>query len=611
MSFAQGQPTVPTILNTSNCLVFGNTASGNALSVQQLGAGNVFSFSNASGGSNVFIMNNLGRVGVGTTSPSYPFQLSAPGTATSVIATFLQPNLTTGGAVTVLGLGTTYSTATCGAIAFMNYGTNTTNVFQLSLAGYASSAVHITSSGVGIGTTNPLNTLDVYGSQTTRNPTVYNTSTLGWYNIGLWDASVGTGGNNGQRLRLELIGGEGYDTNSAAQWGGVTTIYATIMNNSVGTVANCGGTWKHDGSIACVSAVKFVQNGANRNQYYVYANFRTYTQHGLKIDTTQGSAFTPSFTSTTDPGADSATVRAAVFSMIAGYGTGGSVGIGTTNPQSNLHVYATVGGAGLTVGPTPPYTAAAGMFGLAILNDGLTSGQYSAIQIGKSGTNSSFMSYNYTGLATNDYLSLTQYGSASGSALVVRGNNNVGIGLTNPGYGLEVVGTFRTSTTMTFSGGAGGGVRYVQVDNNGTVSYLASDARLKTNIMPVSYGLASVLQLNPVTFNWKDSNVGGTYTDIGFIAQEVEPIIPEVVRIDANGTYSLNLPNINAVLVKAIQELAAKNTDLESKLQTAQNDIDLLESRLAAIEALIGTNTSADTGAGGSGTRADALLAQV
>jgi hypothetical protein len=49
MSFNQSAPTVPTVLNTSNCFVFGNTASGNALSVQQLGSGPVASFSNAAG----------------------------------------------------------------------------------------------------------------------------------------------------------------------------------------------------------------------------------------------------------------------------------------------------------------------------------------------------------------------------------------------------------------------------------------------------------------------------------------------------------------------------------------------------------------------------------
>jgi hypothetical protein len=70
MSFNQSAPTVPTVLNTSNCFVFGNTASGNALSVQQLGAGNCMSVSNANGTVGLFV-SSLGRVGVGTTSPGY------------------------------------------------------------------------------------------------------------------------------------------------------------------------------------------------------------------------------------------------------------------------------------------------------------------------------------------------------------------------------------------------------------------------------------------------------------------------------------------------------------------------------------------------------------
>jgi hypothetical protein len=67
MSFS---PSVPTVISASNVFVVGNTATGNALSVQQTGAGNVFAFSNAAGGSNVMVMTNLGRVGVGTTNPT-------------------------------------------------------------------------------------------------------------------------------------------------------------------------------------------------------------------------------------------------------------------------------------------------------------------------------------------------------------------------------------------------------------------------------------------------------------------------------------------------------------------------------------------------------------
>ncbi len=69
MSFNQLAPTVPTVLNTSNCFVFGNTASGNALSVQQLGAGNVATFRTTTGATALFI-NPSGNVGIGTTNPS-------------------------------------------------------------------------------------------------------------------------------------------------------------------------------------------------------------------------------------------------------------------------------------------------------------------------------------------------------------------------------------------------------------------------------------------------------------------------------------------------------------------------------------------------------------
>jgi hypothetical protein len=73
--FNQGVPSVPVVLNTSNCFVFGNTASGNALSVQQLGTGNVATFRTTTGATALFV-NAAGNVGVGTTRPSGPLQVS-------------------------------------------------------------------------------------------------------------------------------------------------------------------------------------------------------------------------------------------------------------------------------------------------------------------------------------------------------------------------------------------------------------------------------------------------------------------------------------------------------------------------------------------------------
>jgi hypothetical protein len=64
------------------------------------------------------------------------------------------------------------------------------------------------------------------------------------------------------------------------------------------------------------------------------------------------------------------------------------------------------------------------------------------------------------------------YGNGN-TRLAILPNGNVGIGTANPTYACEVAGWFRTTTAMTFSGGAGGGTRYVTVDNNGTVGYLS------------------------------------------------------------------------------------------------------------------------------------------
>lgn len=68
MSFNQGIPGPATLINSSSTLLYGNAASANALSVQQLGAGNVASFRTTTGSTALFVGAN-GNVGVGTTNP--------------------------------------------------------------------------------------------------------------------------------------------------------------------------------------------------------------------------------------------------------------------------------------------------------------------------------------------------------------------------------------------------------------------------------------------------------------------------------------------------------------------------------------------------------------
>jgi hypothetical protein len=87
----------------------------------------------------------------------------------------------------------------------------------------------------------------------------------------------------------------------------------------------------------------------------------------------------------------------------------------------------------------------------------------------------------------------------------------------------------------------------------------SSDARLKTNVADIdaSSTLAEVLALNPVTYNWL-TEATGTPTHGGFIAQQVLPILPDLVSKGPDGYYTLNYAGFTPYLVKAIQELSAK-----------------------------------------------------
>jgi hypothetical protein len=86
--------------------------------------------------------------------------------------------------------------------------------------------------------------------------------------------------------------------------------------------------------------------------------------------------------------------------------------------------------------------------------------------------------------------------------------------------------------------------------NAGTVTE-TSDARLKMAITPLAASVrALVMKLNPVSFAWlRDGKPG-----LGLIAQEVEPLFPEVVDTDALDYKTLDYSALAAPLVKTVQE---------------------------------------------------------
>jgi len=108
------------------------------------------------------------RLGIGAASPSYPLHVSSSATATQVVAAFLQPNSGTGGSYTQFVIGNSTSAGYSAYFGFANYGSTSLNLMSISLAGYGGSQICITSTGVGIGKTNPNASylLDVNGAIT-------------------------------------------------------------------------------------------------------------------------------------------------------------------------------------------------------------------------------------------------------------------------------------------------------------------------------------------------------------------------------------------------------------------------------------------------------------
>jgi precorrin-6B methylase 2 len=138
----------------------------------------------------------------------------------------------------------------------------------------------------------------------------------------------------------------------------------------------------------------------------------------------------------------------------------------------------------------------------------------------------------------------------------------------------------RNNDVMKFTVEDDGATYIATLTSNGTVysnsGYLTntnpSDQNLKQNIQSMIGGTDYVNQLNPVSFEWK-SEANGTGTKFGFIAQEVQEIIPEIVSTDSTGTLGLDTVSMIPFLVKAIKEQQEIIDSLKSEIQNIKNQL--------------------------------------
>jgi hypothetical protein len=251
----------------------------------------------------------------------------------------------------------------------------------------------------------------------------------------------------------------------------------------------------------------------------------------------------PSAVHVLDFGLGSTSTFAWIQSRNKSYGTnypvvlnplGGFVGIGTSAPGTTL----TVGNA---TGTIP---------GEITLNP--TTGTYEGGQLNfkKSLTGSTLdWSIDQYGTTAAD-ARLRIFASSELNGLVIKENGFIGMGNSAPTVRLQVTGDIIANSI------AG-----------------SSDARFKTNIAPIANPLQKVLALRGVHFNWNTSafpqRMFSDKRTLGFIAQEVEKVLPEIVQTEntTEGYKSVQYDKVVALLVEAMKEQQKQINQLKRELK--------------------------------------------
>jgi hypothetical protein len=159
----------------------------------------------------------------------------------------------------------------------------------------------------------------------------------------------------------------------------------------------------------------------------------------------------------------------------------------------------------------------------------------------------------------------------------------VGINTTSPSEELHVVGNICATGTIA----------------------ACSDSRYKDNIETITDALVLLEKINGVTFDWRtDEFPEQRFSEdqqVGFIAQDINEVLPEVVSQGSDGFYSVDYGKLTPVLVAAVKEQQqqienlkvelAKNKRLENEVQ----ELKLLVQKLAALQTNKGTQELAKT----------------
>lgn len=129
---------------------------------------------------------------------------------------------------------------------------------------------------------------------------------------------------------------------------------------------------------------------------------------------------------------------------------------------------------------------------------------------------------------------------------------------------------------------------FIRACGNITANTLScsSDQRYKKNVIPLTNSLSNISFINGVRYDWDQERWPernfSNGPQIGFIAQELEAVYPELVHTNNEGYKSVAYDKMTAILVEAVKELKEENEELKKKLEK----MDYLEDRISKLERL-------------------------
>ncbi len=322
------------------------------------------------------------------------------------------------------------------------------------------------------------------------------------------------------------------------------------------------------GNLGAVDASPTVQEVFEIIDDFNFADGTGTDSQDLSFNTSTGDISISGGDGTSISGAD-----ISIFTNDVGYITSTIAGQFTANALRTTHFYDKDGDGG-TDGQVIVKTAS-GVNWQSAPGDGTGTDDQTFLEVLQSGRNITAAN----GLGSISWVNGNSFTIGSNSSMKVYQNGSNPLELYNSGSGdVHLYTNSPTSNGRILLDNSSDQIQmFGDVYHNGT-SIHPSDRRLKKDITGIERALDRINATRPVSYSWKSENKDQK-THYGFIAQEVEQVIPSVVHTDDEGMKSVAYTELIAWNTKAIQELSEENKKLRAMIEYLANEIEKMKEK--------------------------------